>query len=178
VGVLGPQGTDSGPRAHLGRGYEPAGGGNILSPRNLSESLCVGIPKRWCSMTDTWRPMIRADVGIPKQWCSTADTWRPTIRAIVAMLTEPSHAAVPRGPLLLIGNREARGNHDHDPRIDGTPRIRDAWGFCFSAAAPPFRCPVPTDERGMDSLVNAWVCGARGVGTKRHARWAATYRGG
>jgi hypothetical protein len=107
-----------------------------------------------------------------------ADTWRPTIRADVAMLAEPSRTAVPRGPLLLSGNRGARGNHDHDPRTDGTPRIRDARGFRFSAAASPFRRPVPTDEWGLDPLVSAWVCGARGVGTKRRARWAAAYRGG
>jgi hypothetical protein len=43
VGVPGPQGTDSGSRAHPGRGREPVGGANILSPGNLSESLCVGI---------------------------------------------------------------------------------------------------------------------------------------
>jgi hypothetical protein len=93
AGVPGPQGTDSGPRAHLRRGCEPAGGANILSPRGLSESLCVGIPKRWCS---------------------AADAWRPTICADVALLTEPSRIAVPHGPLLLSGNRGARGNHDHD----------------------------------------------------------------
>jgi hypothetical protein len=86
MGVPGPQGIDSGPRAHLGRGCEPAGGANILSPRSLSESLCV---------------------GILKQWCSAADAWRPTIRADVAMLMEPSRVAVPRGSLLLSGNRGA-----------------------------------------------------------------------
>jgi hypothetical protein len=52
-GVPGPQGTDSGPWAHPGRGYKPAGGTNILSPRSLSKSLCVGIPKQWCSTADT-----------------------------------------------------------------------------------------------------------------------------
>jgi hypothetical protein len=30
TGVPGPQGTDSGPRAHPGRGCEPAGGANTL----------------------------------------------------------------------------------------------------------------------------------------------------
>jgi hypothetical protein len=53
AGVPGPQGTDSGPQAHPGRGCEPTGGANILSPRSLSESLCVGIPKWWCSTADT-----------------------------------------------------------------------------------------------------------------------------
>jgi hypothetical protein len=52
-GVPGPQATDSGPWAHPGRGYKPAGGTNILSPRSLSKSLCVGIPKQWCSTADT-----------------------------------------------------------------------------------------------------------------------------
>jgi hypothetical protein len=74
------------PRAHPGRGCEPVGGANILFPRNLSESSCVGISKRWCSTTNTWRPTIRADV---------------------AMLAEPSCTAVPRGSLLLNGNRGA-----------------------------------------------------------------------
>jgi hypothetical protein len=61
VGVPGPQGTDSGPWAHRWRGCELAGGANILFPRNLSESLCVGIPKQWCSTADT-SPR-RADAG-------------------------------------------------------------------------------------------------------------------
>jgi hypothetical protein len=94
------------------------------------------------------------------------------------MLVELSHVAVPRGPLLLSGNHGARGNHDHDSRTDRTPRIRDAWGFRFSAAAPPSRHPAPTDERGLDPLVSVWVCGAHGVGTKHRARWAAAYLGG
>jgi hypothetical protein len=100
------------------------------------------------------------------------------IHVDVVMLTEPSHAAVLRGPLLLSGNHGARGNHDHVPRTDGTPHIRDARGFHFSVAAPPFRRPVPTDERDLGLLVSAWVCGARGVGTKHRARWAAACRGG
>jgi hypothetical protein len=100
------------------------------------------------------------------------------IRVDVAMLTEPSHVAVPRGPLLLSGNCGAQGNHDHDSRTDVTPHIWDARGFHFSAATPPPRCPVLTDERGLDPLVSVWVCGACGVGTKRRARWAAAYLGG
>jgi hypothetical protein len=43
-GVPGPQGTNSGPRTHLGRGYEPAGGVNILSLCSLSESCTLGFP--------------------------------------------------------------------------------------------------------------------------------------
>jgi hypothetical protein len=82
------------------------------------------------------------------------------------MLAEPSRAVVPRGPLLLSGNRGAQGNHDHDPWTNTTPRIRDARGFRFSTAAPPFHHPAPTDERGLDPLVSVWVCGAHGVGTK------------
>jgi hypothetical protein len=66
AGVLGPQGTDSGLWAHLGRGCEPAGGANILSPRSLSESLCAGILKQWCSATDAWRPTIHVDVVIAR----------------------------------------------------------------------------------------------------------------
>jgi hypothetical protein len=54
VGVPGPQGTDSGPWAHLERGCEPTGGANILSLCSLSESLYVGILKRWRNMADTW----------------------------------------------------------------------------------------------------------------------------
>jgi hypothetical protein len=42
VGVPGPQGTDSGPRAHPGRGCEPVGGANILFPCSLSESCTLG----------------------------------------------------------------------------------------------------------------------------------------
>jgi hypothetical protein len=36
-GVLGLQGTDRGPRAHLRRGYEPAGGAKTLGPREVPE---------------------------------------------------------------------------------------------------------------------------------------------
>jgi hypothetical protein len=133
-------------------------GGNILSPHSLFESLCVGIPKQWCSMADTWRPTIRVDVAM--------------------FSVEPSHAAVSREPLLLSGSHEARGNHNHDPRTIGTPCIRDAWGFCFSAVAPPFHRPVPIDEWNFGPLVSAWVCGARSEGTKRRAQWAAACRGG
>jgi hypothetical protein len=61
------------------------------------------------------------------------------------MLTELSRATVPRGSLLLSGNPKTRDNHDHVPQTDGTPRIRDARGFRFSAAAPPFHRPVPID---------------------------------
>jgi hypothetical protein len=86
------------------------------------------------------------------------------------MLTEPSHATVPREPLLLNENRETRGNHDHIPRTDGAPRIRDARGFRFSATALPFRRLVPTDERDLGPLVSTWVCGAHGVGMKHRAR--------
>jgi hypothetical protein len=143
VGVPGPQGTDSGPRVHLGRGCEPAGGANILFPRSLSESLCAGILKRWCS---------------------TADVWRPTIHMDVAMLMEPSRAVAPRGPLLLSGNRGARVNHDHDSRTDRTPRIRDARGFCFSATAPPSHHPASTDERAWTHLSAS--------GYAEHMTWA------
>jgi hypothetical protein len=86
------------------------------------------------------------------------------------MFAEPSCTAVPHGLLLHSGNHEARGNHDHDPRTDGTLRVRDARGFRFGATAPPFRRPVLTDERDLDPLVSAWVCEARGVGTKRRTR--------
>jgi hypothetical protein len=94
------------------------------------------------------------------------------------MLMELTRAVVPRGPLLLSKNHGARGNHDHDPRTDGTPHIWDARGFHFSTVAPPFCHPAPTDERGLDPLVSIWVCRARGAGTKHRARWATTYCGG
>jgi hypothetical protein len=94
------------------------------------------------------------------------------------MLMEPSRITVPRGPLLPSGNCGARGNHDHDSRTDGTPRIRDAWGFRFSTTTPPSRPPAPTDERGLNPLVSVWVCGAHEVGMKRHTRWTAAYLGG
>jgi hypothetical protein len=139
------------------RGCEPTGGANILSLRSLPESLCAGILK--------W-------------WCSAADVWRPTIRADVVMLAESSCVTVPRGSLLFSGNHGPRGNHDHNSRTEGTPRIRDARGFCFSAAALPSRRPALTDERGLDPLVSIWVYGAQEVGTKHHARWAAAYLGG
>jgi hypothetical protein len=94
------------------------------------------------------------------------------------MLVEPSRVAVPHRSLLLSGNHRARGNHDHDSRIDETPCIQVVRGFRFSATTPPSRRPASTDERGLDPLVSVWVCGARGVGTKRRARWAAAYLGG
>jgi hypothetical protein len=71
------------------------------------------------------------------------DTWRPTIHADIAMLVEPSSAAVPCGPLLHNEIHRARGNHDHNPRTDGTPRIWGARGFRFSITAPPFHRLVP-----------------------------------
>jgi hypothetical protein len=82
---------------------------------------------------------------------------------------EPSRAAVLRGPLLLSGSHGARDNLDHDPRTDETPHIWDARGLRFCAATPTFRRPVPTDERDLGPLVSAWVCGTRGVDTKRRA---------
>jgi hypothetical protein len=145
------------PGPTLGEAANPRVGANILSPCSLSEFLYVGIPKRQCS---------------------TADMWRPTIRADVVMLTEPSRTAVPRGPLLLSGNRRARGSHDHVPRTDWTPRIWDAQGFRFSIAAPPFHHLVLTYKQDLGPLVNAWVCGARCMGMKCHVRWAAACRGG
>jgi hypothetical protein len=42
LGVPDPQVTDSGHCAHPGRGCEPAGGANILSPCNLSGSCTLG----------------------------------------------------------------------------------------------------------------------------------------
>jgi hypothetical protein len=89
---------------------------------------------------------------------------------VVMFNVEPSCAAVPRGPLLLSGSHGARGNHDHNPRTDGTLRIWDARRFHFNAAALPFHRLVPTDERDLGPLVRAWVCGACGVDTKRHTR--------
>jgi hypothetical protein len=40
--VPGPHGTDSGPRAHLGRGNEPAAGANYSAPARLS-TLCLAV---------------------------------------------------------------------------------------------------------------------------------------
>jgi hypothetical protein len=40
AGVPGPQGTDSGPQAHPGRGYEPAGGANIISRVAFLSLVC------------------------------------------------------------------------------------------------------------------------------------------
>jgi hypothetical protein len=61
------------------------------------------------------------------------------------------------------------------------PTGRRAYGmrgaFRFNATAPPFRCPVLTDEWDLGPLVSAWVCGAHGAGTKHRARWAIDYRG-
>jgi hypothetical protein len=112
VGVHSPQGTDSGPWAHPGRGCELTGGGNILSTRNLSESLYVEILKQWCNM---------------------ADMWRPTIRADVATLMKSSCTTVLRGPLLLSGSHGAQGNHDHDPRPTG----RRAYGMRGDSVSAP-----------------------------------------
>jgi hypothetical protein len=53
------------------------------------------------------------------------------------------------------------------------PMGRRTYGMCgafrFSVVALPFRRLVLTDEQDLSPLVSAWVCGARGVGTKRHA---------
>jgi hypothetical protein len=146
------------PPAHPGRGCEPAGGANILFPSILSESCTLGFRSGGAARLIRGNPRFAWDVAM--------------------FGVEPSRAAVPRGSLLLSGSLGARGNHDHDPRTGGTPRIRDARGFRFSAAAPSFRRPVPTDERDLGPLVSAWVCGAHGVGMKRCTQWAAACRGG
>jgi hypothetical protein len=46
AGVPGPQGTDSGPRAHLERGCEPTGGANSLTPRLVTLNFLLGSLKR------------------------------------------------------------------------------------------------------------------------------------
>jgi hypothetical protein len=46
AGVPGLQGTDSGPRAHLGRGCEPAGGANFLAPRSVILIFLLGSRRR------------------------------------------------------------------------------------------------------------------------------------
>jgi hypothetical protein len=52
AGVPGLQGTDSGPRAHLGRGSEPTGGGNISFPALLFGTLYLGIVHREFGFTN------------------------------------------------------------------------------------------------------------------------------
>jgi hypothetical protein len=42
VGVPGPQGTNSGHRAHLGRGCEPADGANSSAPRSVILNFLLG----------------------------------------------------------------------------------------------------------------------------------------
>jgi hypothetical protein len=42
VGVPGLQDTDSGTRAHLGRGYEPIGGANSLTPHSVIFNFYFG----------------------------------------------------------------------------------------------------------------------------------------
>jgi hypothetical protein len=46
------------------------------------------------------------------------------------------------------------------------------YGMCRDSVS------APTDEQGLDPLVNVWVCGAHGVGMKCHARWVRTHLGG
>jgi hypothetical protein len=77
------------------------------------------------------------------------------IHADVSMLTESSRTTVPRGPLLLSGNHEARGNHDHVLRTDWTPRIWDARGFCFSAWCG-HKVPRPMDCRLQGRINRGW----------------------
>jgi hypothetical protein len=43
AGVPGLQGTDSGPRGHLRRGSEPAGGANFLAPRSVILIFCSAV---------------------------------------------------------------------------------------------------------------------------------------
>jgi hypothetical protein len=42
TGVPSLQGTDSGPRAHLGGGCEPAGGAKFLAPRSIILNFSLG----------------------------------------------------------------------------------------------------------------------------------------
>jgi hypothetical protein len=46
TGVPGLQGTDSGPRAHLGRGCEPAGGANFSAPCSAILIFLLGSRRR------------------------------------------------------------------------------------------------------------------------------------
>jgi hypothetical protein len=46
-GVPGLQGTDSGPLAHLGRGYEPAGGANSSVSRSVILNFLLGRCRSW-----------------------------------------------------------------------------------------------------------------------------------
>jgi hypothetical protein len=52
AGVPGLQGTDNGPRAHLGRGSEPVVGPTFLFPRCFFGTLYPGIVKREFSFTN------------------------------------------------------------------------------------------------------------------------------
>jgi hypothetical protein len=46
AGVPGLQGADSGPRPHLGRGCEPAGGANFSAPRSIILIFLLGSRRR------------------------------------------------------------------------------------------------------------------------------------
>jgi hypothetical protein len=46
TGVPGLEGADSGPRAHLGRGCEPAGGANFSAPRSVILIFLLGSQRR------------------------------------------------------------------------------------------------------------------------------------
>jgi hypothetical protein len=137
------------------------GGANILSPCSLSESCTLGFQSGGAARLTCVDPRFMRDVAM--------------------FSAEPSRIAVLCGPLLLSGSHGARGNHDHDPRTDGTPHTRDARGFHFSAATPPFRRPVSTNERDLGPLHHAcfpWQVGTMvrrlGVGAGGRPRPART----
>jgi hypothetical protein len=101
AGVSGLQGTDSGPWAHPGRGYEPAGGASVLSRAAFLSSL------RW-----DFEAVVQHGKYV------AAHDPRGTLRCS-KRLAEPLRAAVPLGLLPCSGSQGAQGNHDHDSKPSG-----------------------------------------------------------
>jgi hypothetical protein len=87
VGVLGLQGTDSGPWGHLRRGYEPAGGANSSAPDRLSwffllRNVLLIVPP-WEALPEIlkWLPLSCRTLMTRSLECGAGDPVAPTINA-------------------------------------------------------------------------------------------------
>jgi hypothetical protein len=171
------------PPSPLGRGYEPAGGANIL-PRAAFLSF------------------VRWDFEAVTQYGGyvVAHDSRGTLRCS-ERLAEPSCATVLHGLLLHSRSHGARGNHDHDlepmrhraAEVAGVEAIVSTIPeptehrsyemcvtFCFYAVIVLGLLLLSlalTDAWDLGPLVSVWVWPVRGAVMKHRACWAAAGRG-
>jgi hypothetical protein len=160
AGVPGLQGTDSGPRAHPGRGHEPVGGASILSRATFLSFVHCGFE---AAVQDD-RHVVAHDPHVTcDDWCA----WRNHHALQFPMGCY--YAAKVTGPEAIMTTipEPTRRRAMEVPGAEAImtmilkPTGRRAYGICGTfrccADAPPFCCPAPTDGQDLGPLVNAWV---------------------